>query len=397
MGAIRKAAILIPRVEDMTAWSVVACDQFTSQPEYWQEVERLVGRKPSALRLILPEAWLGTPRGEGARERIAEAMEDYLRAGIFRSLEDSFVYLERTLPDGRVRRGLMAAVDLECYDYAPHTDAPIRATEGTVESRLPPRVEVRRRAPLEIPHVMLLMDDREDRVLGPLEAGRAALPPVYDFPLMLGGGRVRGWQVEGIQAAGVCRALESLETEGRARAAGMAFAVGDGNHSLAAAKRLWEGLKPGLSPAERETHPARYSLVELVNLYEPALDFAPIHRVVFDTDGDAFRREWARRAGELGAEDLPAGEYIARAEAFCQEFLGRYGGRLDYIHGEEEARRLGGRPGCACLLLPGIDKTRLFPDVARGGPLPRKSFSLGQAREKRYYLECRAIRPNPRA
>ncbi len=396
MRAIRTAEILLPCVEDMTAWSVVACDQFTSQPEYWQEADRLVGEKPSALRLILPEAWLGTPRGEEAQEKIAGAMDKYLRQGVFRSLEDSFVYLERTLPDGRVRRGLMAAVDLECYDYAPHTAAPIRATEGTVESRLPPRVEVRRRAPLEIPHVMLLMDDREDRVLGPLEAGRAALPPVYDFPLMLQGGRLRGWQVPAARAEGVCRALEALEQDCRARTAGMAFAVGDGNHSLGAAKRLWEELKPGLSPTERETHPARYSLVELVNLYEPALDFAPIHRVVFDTDGEAFREEWARRAGELGAEDLPAGEYIARAEAFCQEFLGRYGGRLDYIHGEVEARRLGSQPGSACLLLPAIDKARLFPDVARGGPLPRKSFSLGQAREKRYYLECRSIRPERR-
>ena len=397
---VKQADILLPQVKDMTAWSVVACDQFTSQRDYWEAAEERVGEAPSALRLMLPEAWLGTPRAVGARERIGATMEDYLRRGLFTKHPDCFVYLERTQPDGRVRRGLLGALDLERYDFDPAARLPVRATEGTVEDRLPPRTAIRAAAPLEMPHVLVLMDDRDDRVLGCAENARPRMKKLYDFELMLGGGRVAGWRADGPVAQAISAALDSLgdpelqrEKYGAAADNGpLTLAVGDGNHSLAAAKRWWEQLRPALSDAERESHPARYALVELCSIHEPALDFEPIHRLITDTDEGAFAAALAKRRDEWEAPGLTLGERVSAADRFCAEYIAAHGGKLDYIHGDDTARELGSRPGCAAVLLPPVEKGGLFLSVLTGGVLPRKSFSMGTARDKRYYLECRAIR-----
>jgi len=399
MSVVCPADILLPRVGDMTAWSVIACDQFTSQGEYWDAAEKRVGEAPSALRLMLPEAWLGTPRAQGSEERIADTMRRYLDEGVFTEQKNCFIYLERTQPDGRVRRGLMAALDLERYDFTPGARAPIRATEGTVEDRLPPRVRIRRLAALEMPHVMVLMDDRDDRVLGPLERARHNMKKLYDFDLMLSGGHVAGWRVDGVLSETVSRALDSLgesalqrEKYGAAAANGsLTLAVGDGNHSLAAARRFWEQRRETLSPAERETHPARFALAELCNLHESALDFEPIHRLLLDTDTADFATALEKERGGWEDPSRTVGERVAAAEEFCQRYIAAHGGRVDYIHGDAAARRLGERPGCAAVLLPPISKEGLFLSVLSGGALPRKSFSMGHAEDKRYYLECRRL------
>ena len=400
MHIVRPADILLPKVENMTAWSVVACDQFTSQPDYWEAAEKLAGDAPSALRLMLPEAWLGTPRADGARERIARTMDEYLGNGVFTEYPDSFFYLERTQSDGRIRRGLLAALDLEQYDFDPAARAPVRATEGTVEERLPPRVAIRSGAPLEMPHVMVLMDDRDDRVLRRAQNARSRMEKMYDFQLMLGGGRITGWRASGAEAEDIQAALDSLgdptlqrEKYGPAAANGpLTLAVGDGNHSLAAAKRWWERLRESLSPELRETHPARYALVELCNLHEPALDFEPIHRLILNTDDAAFEAELSARRGGWEAPGLTLGERVAAADRFCADYIAAHGGRLDYIHGDDTVRELGSRPGCGAVLLPPVEKDGLFLSVLTNGVLPRKSFSMGHAEDKRYYLECRAIR-----
>ena len=401
MRIIYPTDILIPRVKDLTAWSVVACDQFTSQPEYWTAAEERAGEAPSALRLILPEAWLDTPRAEGADARIAETMNTYLSSGIFEEMKDCFLYLERTQPDGRIRRGLMAALDLEQYDFAPGNRAGVRATEGTVEERLPPRIRIRSGAALEMPHTMVLMDDRDDRVLGPLENARHRMKKVYDFDLMLHGGHVTGWRVDGVLRDTVQATLDSLadpdlqrEKYGAAAEQGpMPFAVGDGNHSLAAAKRYWEQLRETLSEGERAVHPARFSLVELGNIHEDALDFEPIHRVIFDTDTAAWETAFNRCRAGWEDTSRTIGERVNAADAFCREYIAAHGGHVDYIHGDETARELGSRPGCGAVILPPVEKDGLFTSVLTGGALPRKSFSMGHAEDKRYYLECRRIRP----
>ncbi len=317
-----------------------------------------------------------------------------------------------------MRRGLVGALDLEAYDYSAGSRSPIRATEGTIAERLPPRVRVRRDAPLEMPHVMVFVDDAEDRLLAPLSKKSAALPELYDFELCCGGGRLRGWQVTGADAAAVDASIDALSDPAALMAkygssAPAVFAMGDGNHSLAAAKKCWEELKPSLSESERGTHPARFGLVELVNIHDEAVSFEPIHKVVFDTDAARFIAEakdfWARRGRGTGAAhrirlvcgnadevlDVPGltiGELIGAAEDFCQSWIAARGGRVDYIHNDDTAEAMGRRPGCAAILLPRMEKNELFPSIIRSGPFPKKSFSIGHAEDKRYYLECRKIK-----
>lgn len=400
MHIVSSTDILLPRTEDMGAWSVIACDQFTSEPEYWAAAEQRAAEKPSALSLMLPEAWLHTARAAGADGRIAETMRQYLADGVFQTIPDSFIYVERTLPDGRVRRGLVAALDLEQYDFTGTQHASVRSTEGTVEERLPPRVSIRREAPLEMPHTLLLMDDRTDSVLSPAEKAKDALEKVYDFDLMLGGGHIAGWRVSGEAKTAVQSALDALdnaalqrEKYGAAAAGGkLTFAVGDGNHSLAAAKRFWEEKRDTLPENERQSDPARFALVELENIHEPSLDFEPIHRVIFDTDNSAFAAELAAHRAEWEAKDKTLGERVAAADSFCRVYTAAHGGYIDYIHGDDTARSLGAKPGCAAVLLPPVEKNGLFLSVLKNGALPKKSFSMGTARDKRYYLECRKIR-----
>ena len=400
MHIVTSTDILLPCAEDMGAWSVIACDQFTSEPEYWAAAEARAAEKPSTLSLMLPEAWLHTARADGADGRIADTMRRYLAEGVFQTVPDSFIYVERTLSDGRVRRGLVAALDLEQYDFTGTQRTSVRSTEGTVEERLPPRVNIRRGAPLEMPHTLLLMDDRTDSVLSLAEKAKDTLEKVYDFDLMLGGGHIAGWRVSGETKAAVQSALDALdnaalqrEKYGDAAENGkLTFAVGDGNHSLAAAKRFWEEKRETLPENEREADPARFALVEIENIHEPSLDFEPIHRVLFDTDTSAFAAEFTAHRTEWEAEDKTLGERVAAAESFCRAYIAAHGGYIDYIHGDDTARSLGEKPNCAAVLLPPVEKSGLFLSVLKNGALPKKSFSMGNARDKRYYLECRKIR-----
>ncbi|MEE0795581.1 MAG: DUF1015 domain-containing protein [Oscillospiraceae bacterium] len=397
MRVFTPADILLPRVDDMTKWSCIACDQFTAEPEYWREAECIVGSEPSTLRLMLPEAWLGVRDSAAETRKIYAAMKDYVNRGIFRTVEDSFVYVERTLPSGAVRRGLVGKLDLECYDWAPGSATPVRATEGTVESRLPARVEVRRGATLEMPHIMVFIDDPENAVI-PSAAGGEVL---YDFELMLGGGHIRGSRVTGEAAERLTAALEAPEGSVR-------FAMGDGNHSLAAAKRCWEQIKRNLPESELETHPARYALAEIVNIHDEAVTFEPIHRVLLETVPRGFIEEAAARlprgkgqavtllAGRREMEietGMPLGALAALVDELLGDWRREHGGEPDYIHGDEEARALGGKPSSVGVLLPRLEKAELFPYITEHGPYPKKSFSIGHARDKRYYLECRAIVP----
>jgi hypothetical protein len=408
--------ILLPKNAELRLWSVIACDQYTAQPEYWDAVDRQVGQAPSTLRLILPEAYLGTRDTATETEKINRAMEDYLNAELFESLRDSYVYVERALPGGVTRCGLVGLIDLEAYDYRADSVSPIHATEGTVEERLPPRVHIREGASLELPHIVVFVDDPENTVLTGLGGGELC----YDFDLMDDGGHIRGMRVNGAQAERVQTALAQLATPevlekryGRRPEHPVIIAMGDGNHSLATARLCWEKIREGLTPAERESHPARFGLAELVNIHDESIVFEPIHRVIFDTDTESYfteAREYFATASQIGrtvhkitlacggkTETLTVtgqtiGSLIALAQRFCEAFTTAHGGRLDYIHDDDTTLKLAARPGCAGLLLPAMDKNELFPSIMESGVFPAKSFSIGPARDKRYYLECRKIK-----
>ena len=364
------ADILLPREgTDMTRWATVACDQFSARPEYWQGMSEFVGKAPSALRLMLPEAYLHAPDVEERKSAMCQAMEDYLVGDVFREIPNSYVFVERTLPNGKVRRGLVGKLDLEAYDWTPGADSPVRSTEATVPERLPTRVELRRRTALEMPHIVLFMDDVDDAVLGAAEPGET----LYDFDLYDGGGHIRGRRLTGSAAAAVQAAVEALPGP-------VVFAMGDGNHSLAAAKNRWEELKAEGAPMD---HPARYALAELENLRDEAVEFYPIHRVVLGADEGG-------PVEELSGDDT--GTLVARADQLAGAYAAAHGGHVDYIHGTAEARAMGEKPGCKAWLLPALDKSELFAHIRRWGNYPKKSFSVGESLDKRWYLECRRIR-----
>lgn len=396
------ANILLPRDEETAKlWPVVACDQFTSQRDYWEDVARLVGDRPSALNIVFPEVYLED--GFDRVERIQRYIEAYLNQGILSErVHEGFVLVERTTQSG-VRLGLVGKVDLDCYDYTPESQALIRATEGTVTSRIPPRVRIREGARVESPHVMLLADDSKRELIEPLYARRAELELLYDLELMKNGGHLRGYAVTGQLARDT---QEIIERQQRGR--GLYLAVGDGNHSLATAKTCWERLKPGLSEAEREKHPARYALAELVNLHCEALNFEPIHRVLFHVDGEALIKAFTAAVSTTPGDDivwLHEGRRTGLKLRDCghrlpvdvlQEFLDAYleehpEAGIDYVHGTAALEALSAKPGCCGAALKAMDKSDLFPAILAGGVLPRKTFSMGEAEEKRYYMECRKI------
>jgi hypothetical protein len=417
----RPADILLPRQCDWTRWSVVACDQYTSQPEYWQRVEDYVGEAPSSLRLILPESCLDGPNVETDIMDVNNTMTRYLREGRFETLPQALIYVERTLDTGEIRRGLVGMVDLEAYDYEPGANTPIRATEGTVLARIPPRVAVRKNAPIELPHAMLLADDPERTVIEPLALSRGGMEQVYEFELMEHGGRVAGWKLGPAQQEQVAAALAALANPKSFQTRYglekdrpvLLFAVGDGNHSLATAKECYERQKR-LTPAEQWARlPARYALVELVNLHDPALEFEPIHRIVFGVDPKALLTElieaypgayMGRGEGHVlpffhrdgvGAVTVPqpASQLpVGTLQDFLDRYVGEHGGRVDYIHGEEVVQQLAQQPGNIGFFLPAMGKEQLFPTVIFDGVLPRKTFSMGRAQDKRFYLEGRKIR-----
>ena len=390
------AEILLP-AGNLRKWSVIACDQFTSDGEYWAEVERFVGDAPSALRLMLPEYYLGCDDESERMDRIQKTMLRYLNSDVFRVYPDSLVYLERQLSSGSTRRGLVGVIDLEAFDFSDHTDAPIRASEHTVEDRLPPRIQVRREACMEMPHIMLFFDDPNDLVMK--QAERSSEDLLYDFDLMGGGGHIRGQRIHGESAWQLAEAVSGSE--------GFRFAVGDGNHSLAAARCCWLELKRGMTEEQQERHPARFALVELVNIHDQGVSFEPIHRVLFQTDP----AQWFQKAKEMlydpngreitllcGAQRrvMPVkgnaiGEVIEQAEQFCKWYCSQFGGKIDYIHGDDETQYLSQKDGCCGMLLPQMEKSELFQSVSEIGPFPKKSFSIGLGTDKRYYLECRRI------
>ena len=414
------ADILLPQAGELSKWSVVACDQYTSQPDYWQRVDETVGDAPSALRLILPENQLNDGHVEEHIKAINQTMEEYLAADVFRVLPDSLIYVERWLDCDKVRRGLVGQVDLEDYDYTPGSGTLIRATEGTVLSRIPPRAAVRRGAALELPHVMLLVDDPEGTVIEPLTGETDEMEQCYDFDLMERGGHITGWRLDQGQMAGVAGALDKLadplEFAGKYDAADkpvLLFAVGDGNHSLATAKACYEEQKKGLSPEAAAALPARYALVELVNLHDESLEFEPIHRVVFDVqpeklldalkaaypgayegrgEGHVLPYVWAGGEGAVTVPKPEAQLAVGTLQQFLDRYLAENGGTVDYIHGADVTEELGRKPGCIGFLLPAMGKDQLFPTVIRDGVLPRKTFSMGEAHDKRFYLEARKIR-----
>lgn len=366
-----RTSILLPAPgTDMEKWSVIACDQHSSEPEYWEALSRQIAGAPSTLNLMLPEAFLNREiRTES--EKINAVMREYLSSGVFTEIQDSYIYVERTLSSGAVRRGLVGALELSAYDYAKGSVSPIRATEGTVEERLPARVAIRKSAPLEMPHVMVFADDRQDLLFSAVEKGEC----LYDFDLSAGGGHIRGWKVSGAAADRIDAALTALAAEAEERYAGFApavLAIGDGNHSLATAKKCGDSR----------------ALVELVNINDPAITFEPIHRVLFDTDTADFIARFGSSVAKIPLQENYA-RLVSETEEFCQEYIRTHGGSIDYIHNDETAVSMGQRKNCAAVLLPPLDKTELFSCIIRNGVFPKKSFSIGHAEDKRYYLECR--------
>lgn len=439
--------ILLPeKGVDMTKWSVIACDQYTSQPEYWEDVERITRGSPSTFGLIFPEVYLDEADCGGRIEKINSTMDSYIGDGTITPLKPGFVLVERLLPGGGTRYGLVVAVDLESYEYTCGAKSLIRATEATVLERLPPRVRIREGAALELPHIMLLIDDGEKTVIKPLLSERGGMEKLYDFELMKNGGHIKGYAVNSEELLSSIRlGLEKLalpEEFRRKYRVGpergvLLFAVGDGNHSLAAAKAHWESLKASLPSAAAAGHPARYALAEVVNLHDDGLRFHPIHRVLFNVSPEALLNELAgfysnaKGAAAVrvtsdqsaGAAGNAGGGSHGRAESHVipfvsadsrgsivvdnpacnlavgtlQTFLDRYcaknpGVRTDYIHGDDVVLELGSKKGNMGFFLPALNKHDLFRTIILEGVLPRKTFSMGEAEEKRYYLESRGIR-----
>ena len=381
------ADILLPKGQDMTKWAVVACDQFTSEPEYWQAVEKKVGDAPSTLRLILPEANLKAPNVDEYIENINNAMKKYLADGVFETLTDSLIYIERQQSDGKIRHGLIGMVDLDAYDFTPGSGA--------------------------------LIDDPDKTVIEPLTAAAEGMEKVYDFDLMQDGGHIRGFKLSDKQIDAVANALEGLTTDEAMQkkynvsgVAPLLFAVGDGNHSLATAKACYEEQKKGKTPEEYLALPARYALVEVVNNHDDALQFEPIHRVLFGVDHqkfmDAFRAAypnayegkgdghtiefvWNGESHFITVPDPKVQLAVGTLQGVIDQYLKDNGGEVDYIHGDDVTRELGSKPGNMGFLLPAMGKEQLFKTVMADGVLPRKTFSMGHAQDKRYYIEARKI------
>ncbi len=437
---LRVPTVLLPKPGiDLSKWAVIACDQYTSDPGYWERVRDQVGLDPSTLNLIFPEVYL---EAEGTEARIAAingAMDGYLADGTLQAQPPGFILVDRKTAEAPSRKGLIVALDLESYDYTEGSTSLTRATEGTILDRLPPRIRVREKAPIELPHIMVLIDDPGRTVIEPLFEKQNEL--AYDVPLMLGGGHIKGYRVNDQASINqVAAALETLaDPQAFARKydvtdkAVVLYAMGDGNHSFATAKAIWEKLKK--EAADRAAimdHPARWALVELVNVHDPGLEFEAIHRVLFDVDAadlvrsaEAFYAaqgsrfsfcQYADRAALDAALEKPAADshriacissagfgllsiegpahhlVVATLQAFLDQYLQQApGARIDYIHGEEAVTAFGSQAGNSGFYLPSISKHDLFKTIILDGALPRKTFSMGEADEKRFYMECRQI------
>ena len=396
MKSFIPADILLPKT-GFEKWAVVACDQYTSEPEYWNDVERIVGDSPSALRVILPEIYLSADNSERINA-INATMKEYLESDIFDSFENSMIYVERESND-TVRRGVVGLIDLEDYDYTKGSKALIRATEATVLERIPPRVQIRKDAPLELPHILLLIDDPKLSVIEPLAEQKDGFKPAYDFELMKGGGHINGYFLSDEAIASVQNALEALIADMDDK---LLFAVGDGNHSLATAKECYNLTGSPL---------ARYALVEVVNIHDKSIEFEPIYRVLFNIDRNDFISGFIAHTETLGGEDTQRFEYISREKSgeltvkataklpvgTLQTYIDLYMKshpevRIDYIHGTDVTRKLCEQKDTLGFIFEGMKKEDLFPAIIADGSLPRKTFSMGHAEDKRYYIEARRIK-----
>ena len=407
MPAFLPFDVLLPKKGVSPLWPVIACDQFTSEPEYWKIVQELVGTSDSTLHLVFPEVWLG--KKETSRiEDIQQTMSSYLKNGIFQTSCNSFVYVERVLSTGKIRRGIVGTVDLEQYEFTENSSKPIRATEKTVRSRIPPRVAIRKGAALELSHVLLLADDPEDRILSPLERKKESLPLLYDVDLMQGGGRLRGYLVAGNEAAELTREIENYERERREnQGESLLYCVGDGNHSLATAKTCYEAIKATLPADQAEKLPARYAMVELGNIRDASLEIEPIHRLVCGIDPEILLHQLQEKGGAEHGHSIQwvSGEKtgtlvldrklgtlpIGVLQGLLDQCLTGTDATLDYIHGEASLKKLTQDVGKIGFLLPKIEKSDIFRGVGLDGVLPRKTFSMGEATDKRYYVEARKI------
>ncbi len=416
---------------DLQKWSVIACDQFTSQPEYWKQVAEFVGASPSTLHLVFPEVFLGKEDEASRIKNIHANMQHYLESGLLQS-HQGMIYVERTVA-GKTRRGLMMALDLEKYDFNAGSTTLVRATEGTILNRLPPRIKIREQAPLEFPHILMLIDDPEDRVLGGIEKQKESLPLAYDIELIQSSGHLTGrFVTHSSLEEKVIRGLEALaDPEVFSKKYNLPkdtpvllFASGDGNHSLATAKSCWEKLKPSVGM----DHPARYALVEVENVHDRALEFEPIHRVLFDVKTDLLQAmkdyfgaditfmpvsDYASMVKDVKTAQGPAHHFgyvdtkgcqVVKVEhpklnlpvGTLQDFLDQWlqkteAAEIDYVHGDEAVFSLATQPANAGFYLAGMPKSDLYKTVIMDGSLPRKTFSMGEAHEKRFYFEGRRI------
>jgi uncharacterized protein (DUF1015 family) len=435
---LRIPEILLPKNIDVSSWSVIACDQYTQDLDYWKKAEACAAGKPSTLNLILPEVYLNSPDKPERIEKIRKTMKEYIDGGIFDTAKNCLIYIERKTAFGRIRKGLVAQIDLETYEWKPFSKANIRATEATIVERIPPRMEIRRGAPLELPHIMLLVDDKDDLLVGGTGNKVKSKAPLYDGSLMCNGGSITGWAVESEnEIADVTEAVSKIADKNRAAdGSTFLFAVGDGNHSLATAKAVWDEYKEkltaqGADEAALKACSVRYALVEIVNIYDTGLTFEPIHRVIFGADVEglishlaeklggtvsevsgaaeldaAVKASWAdfgfayREGGngkqkyvllKTGIKELAVARLQPEIDAFLKEASGSEKPEIDYIHGSDETLKLGERENAVGILLPPIAKDSFFETINGRGPLPRKSFSMGEADEKRFYLECRKL------
>lgn len=400
-NAFTPAKILLPK-NDPETWAVIACDQFSSEREYWDRVTKTVGDRPSTLNMVVPEAYLGSISMEEASLSRNEKMAQYLSEGVFTEYDNALIYVEREITGGKIRRGIIGKLDLEAYDYLAGVNPPARASEKTVVDRLPPRIKVRSGACLEMPHILVLIDDEKREAIEPLTEKKESFEKVYDFDLMENGGHIRGFKLSEEEAQRVVEAMDALGQRE------VQFVIGDGNHSLAAAKDCWREIKKTLTPEEIENHPARFALVEICNVYDEGIEFEPIHRIVFNCDPEAVLADLTARAGDVDGRELETiangkrgslkivnsslGGLIGAIQKILDEWENEKGVTVDYIHDEKALEELAKQPNSLAIFLPAMDKSDLFTTVEKDGVFPKKSFSIGHARDKRYYLECRKIK-----
>ncbi len=414
--AFRNADILIPNKNvNMEKWAVIACDQYTSEPEYWNKVYENVADSPSSLSLILPEIYLENDDVADRIENIHKSMDKYINDGIFTEYKNSMIYVERIQSNGILRKGIIGAIDLEEYDFSKGSTSQVRATEATVIERIPPRIKVRQGAPLELPHIMILIDDENDTVFSSVNKNN--LEKLYDTDLMMNGGKISGYLVDENTQELIDKALLALSDPdtfsakyGLKDTPVLLYAMGDGNHSLATAKEFYEQLKKSNPDKDFSNHPARYALAEIVNLHSDALKFEAIHRIVTDVNVTELLTDLSEKlalSSESGLQKITVVEngvhrdtYINKPlsnlavgslQSALDEILPDIGGKVDYIHGTDVIDELSNKDNSIGFILPDMDKSELFPTVIKDGALPRKTFSMGHAEDKRFYIEARKI------